>query len=331
MPLSVGTGAGIYLHDSRARTEDAASTPGFRSVDKIADGLYTAPFPQPGPLSIVHIQEQGLEDTVSNDILAAGRISSILHYDRRKLSVAKNAIHSGASLCGLTSIPYPFPAIEDYSHLNKGKIGTDGRTVVACGEYKSKGSLELYPIDEGQPNKHMVNRQTSSSAKIFSVASHGTRLAVSDGVGFVRWFERDGFTEVRRYALGSDDYEEDIDEEAGTAQTAAVPRMAPRHANNATESGDIARKLLPIHPGSASSSRKRDNSFRNNGLLFWTGDKLGLISFMREKGTRSSDFIEDTKTAAERATEEEGKAYRTKMRQLFKSARAFGEDSDSDD
>lgn len=340
VPLSVGTRAGIHLHDSRAGTEEAASTQGFRSADEIIDDLSTAPFPQPGPLSILHVQEYGSEDAISNDIFAAGRISSILHYDRRKLSVVKNAIHSGASLCGLASIPYPFPAIEDYSSLkkkDKGQALEFGRTVVACGEYKSKGSLELYPVDESHADKHMVNRQTSSSAKIFSVASHGTRLAVSDGAGFIRWFERDGFTEVRRYALGSDDYDEDGGRDPGDNDEAEGPpteatRMAPRHSHhNSTESGDIARKLLPIHQGSGSSS-KRDTSYRNNGLLFWTGDKLGLISFTRDKGTRSADFVKDTtKTEAERATEEEGKAYRTKMRQLFKSARYFGEDSDSDD
>ncbi|KAL1896872.1 hypothetical protein Sste5346_004506 [Sporothrix stenoceras] len=333
VPLSVGTRAGIHLHDSRAQSEEAMSTPGFRSVDEIVDDLHTAPFPQPGPLSITHVQEHGSEDTISNDIFAAGRISSILHYDRRKLSVVKNAIHSGASLCGLASIAYPFPAIEDYSSLKKSQDQAmgPGRTVVACGEYKSKGSLELYPVDESHADKHMVNRQTSSSAKIFSVVSHGTRLAVSDGAGFIRWFERDGFTEVRRYALGSDDYDEDGGGEEAERAPTEMPRLAPRRAhNNTTESGDIARKLLPIHQGSGSNS-KRGTSYRNNGLLFWTGDKLGLISFTREKGTRSADFIKDTKTAAERATEEEGKAYRTKMRQLFKSARYFGEDSDSDD
>ncbi|KIH94301.1 f-box domain containing protein [Sporothrix brasiliensis 5110] len=336
VPLSVGTRAGIHLYDVRVHTHDAAGE--FRHVDDIIDESNTGPFPQPGPLSIVHVPEHGSEGTISKDIFAAGRISSILHYDRRNLSVVKSAIHSGASLCGLASLAYPFPSIKDYSYLRNNNsqaagsgFGTGGRTVVACGEYKSKGSLELYPVDEGQSqsDKHMVNRQTSSSAKIFSVASHGTRLAVSDGAGFIRWFERDGFTEVRRYALGQDDYEEDEGEVVEKNET-EVPRMPPRRAHNTTESGDIARKLLPVYRVGGFGGCKRDNSFRNNGLLFWTGEKLGLTSFTRGKGTRSADFVKDTKTAAERATEEAGKAYRAKMRQLFKSARYFGEDSDSD-
>ncbi|CAK7230592.1 hypothetical protein SBRCBS47491_007637 [Sporothrix bragantina] len=295
---------------------------------------------EPGPLSIIHVQEYGSEDTISNDIFAAGRISSILHYDRRKVSVVKSAIHSGASLSGLASIPYPFPAIEDYSRLKKSHAWTSqstGRTVVACGEYKSKGSLELYPVDEGQLNEPMVNRQTSSSAKIFSVASHGRRLAISDGTGFIRWFERDGFTEVRRCTLGGDDYVEAGDQEEEAERRMATEAQEPRHHGThhnsngplGTEMGDIARKLLATKTGSHGSTGK--DSFENNDLLFWTGEKLGLLSFSPKPGSRAVDFVEETKSAAERDAEMEGNLYRARMRHLFKSARRFGEDSDSDD
>ncbi|CAK7221702.1 hypothetical protein SCUCBS95973_004589 [Sporothrix curviconia] len=344
VPLSVGTGAGIYLHDARSRPGRGIDAPGFESVDEIAArGMHLAPFPQPGPLSIVHVQASGSEDVLSNDIFAAGRISSILHYDRRKLSVVKSAIHSGASLSGLASMPYPFPAIEDYSRLNQSQAWASqstGRTVVACGEYKSKGSLELYPVDEGQPNVSMVNRQTSSSAKIFSVVSHGRRLAVSDGTGFIRWFERDGFTEVRRCTLGGDDYVEEGDEEeeaerrmAAEAGETRQPRQHHTHYTNngssGLETGDIARKLLATKAGRNGSTGQ--DSFENNDLLFWTGEKLGLLSFSTRPGSRAVDFVEDTKTAAERAVEMEGNLYRARMRHIFKSARRFGEDSDSDD
>ncbi|CAK7201338.1 hypothetical protein SEUCBS139899_004042 [Sporothrix eucalyptigena] len=338
VPLSVGTGSGIYLHDTRTRLKTEAHTSEFKSVDEIAaQNMNCAPFPRPGPLSIIHVQEYGSEEEISNDIFAAGRISSILHYDRRKLSVVKNAIHSGASLSGLTSMPYPFPSIEDYGRLKQSESWTSqstGRTVVACGEYKSKGSLELYPVDERQLNVPMVNRQTSSSAKVFSVVSHGRRLAISDGAGFIRWFERDGFTEVRRCTLGGDDYVEEGDE----GETEAAQRMmdesrySRRNANkNASwsETGDIARKLLATK--STCKGNGLESNFENNDLLFWTGEKLGILSFSPKPGSRAIDFVEDTMTAAERALEKEGNAYRAKMRQFFKSARYFGEDSDSDD
>ncbi|CAK7272302.1 hypothetical protein SEPCBS119000_005050 [Sporothrix epigloea] len=299
-----------------------------------------APFPTPGPLSIVHVQEYGSEDVISNDIFAAGRIPSILHYDRRKLPVVKTAIHSGASLSSLASLPYPFPALKDYSHLCDGPARTSQatwRTVVACGEYKSKGSLELYPIDEGDGSSPMVNRQTSSSAKIFSVVSHGRQLALSDGAGCIRWFERDGFTEVRRCHLGSDDYADEGDKEEEDERRMAAEALGrrPDHTDSRrnghldSETGDIARKLLVTKAGSIGGAGK--GSFENSDLLFWTGDKLGLVTFSPKPGSRAADFNEDDKTAAERAMKMEGDIYRARMRRIFQSARYFGENSDSDD
>jgi hypothetical protein len=71
-----------------------------------------------------------------------------------------------------------------------------GKTLVACGEYNSKGSLEMYglspnPLDTvnsssfsagGLQNSVMKNRQTSSSSKLLSVANHGIRIVISDGL-----------------------------------------------------------------------------------------------------------------------------------------------------
>ncbi len=296
---------------------------------------HCAPFPGPGPLSILHIQQPGSEEDISHDIYAVGRIPSILHYDRRKFSSVKDSIHSGASLCSLSSLPYPFPLASNYVSWDSEppRTGLVGRTVVACGEYKTKGSLEMYPVDHGQLNKSMVNRQTSSSAKIFSVANHGKRLVISDGTGLIRWFERDAFTEARQCKLGSDDFVEDAAEDA--TGTGAGPAAGPRASNPATlpDSGDIARKLLPTQLGSSghSTGDNYESSFVSNDLLFWTGEKLGLVSFSPKPGFHATDFVEDMKTEEERATELEAKAYRAKMRQLFQSARKFGGDSDSDD
>ncbi|CAK7262982.1 hypothetical protein SEPCBS57363_000336 [Sporothrix epigloea] len=341
VPLSVGTSAGIHFYDARNRKRSGLSASGFESVDEIAArSTQCAPFPTPGPLSIVHVQNYGSEDTISNDIFAAGRISSILHYDRRKLSVVKSAIHSGASLSSLASLPYPFPALREYSHLSENQAWASQftwRTIVACGEYKSKGSLELYPVDEGHGSWPMVNRQTSSSAKIFSVISHGRQLALSDGAGYIRWFERDGFTEVRRYNLGSDDYTEEGDEEeeaerrmAAEAQGTRLRRTSgSKNSVSGVETGDIARKLLATKASSNNSAGK--GSFESNDLLFWTGEKLGLLTFSLKPGTRAADFDDDKKTAAERATKMEGDVYRARMRRIFQSARYFGENSDSDD
>jgi hypothetical protein len=77
-----------------------------------------------------------------------------------------------------------------------------GYTVVAAGEYNSKGSLELYGVTQSDhraargpiidETTSLKNRQTVSCAKVLSVVSHGTRILFSDGNGFLKWFERDG-------------------------------------------------------------------------------------------------------------------------------------------
>ncbi len=96
-----------------------------------------------------------------------------------------------------------------------------GSTLIAGGEYNTKGSLEFYGLS---PLPHLTNtssdptagkvqtsvlhnRQTSSSSKLLSVACHGTRIVFSDGGGNIKWVERDGFTEVRRWNLGNNSAE----------------------------------------------------------------------------------------------------------------------------
>ncbi|OAA68200.1 f-box domain containing protein [Niveomyces insectorum RCEF 264] len=381
VPLTVGMDGGLFMHDSRARivTRTGAGGQGAGAgagagADAIVNNVYRtpcAPHPQPGPLCLLHLAWPGsAEETLSDDIYAAGRIPSILHYDRRNLSAVKDAIHSGASLSSLTSIPYPFSALDtslrregllSLAQVEASKAAVGGRTLVACGEYKSKGSLELYGIgpapsrcspgtspgagrpvpgteEHYQQNATMKNRQTSSFSKVFSVANHGARLAVSDGAGLIKWFERDGFTEVRRCTIGEDlgghdgdvaDEDEDGDEAAGTAAAGTTSRPSNTLGDDA---GDIARKLVPTRSahrtsGTANSSSGSESGLANNDLLFWTGERLGLVHFSAKPGFQSDDFVQAMQTEEERATEQEGRTYRTTMRHFFddmRSARYYG-------
>ncbi len=315
------------MHDSRARAnlsrpDSAAESIGDFDVTGASDfyqrRLQTlfhdqplppyAPLAQPGPLSILHLPRPGAEaDDISDDIFVAGRFSNILHYNRRKFPSILGSIHSGARLCSMTSLAYSFSSV-DAELRSKGLLSEDqvraaktvpgGRTIVACGEYNTKGSLELYGLRApwlastsagGLQNAAQKNRQTSSQSKLLSVATHGTRLVFSDGSGSIKWFERDGFTEIRRCKIGHSE-----------------------RAQASSSSDDMARKLVPTRPGTNSGGGVNDND-----LLFWTGERLGLIGFSSGPGFTADDFDETAKTAEELAREGKERKYLMGMRQAL--------------
>ncbi|KAL1882103.1 hypothetical protein VTK73DRAFT_2194 [Phialemonium thermophilum] len=310
VPLTIGTNLGIHFHDYRSRTSQRSDGP--EMVDSPAHGgatyLYEPslrslfrgePLPpyaalhQPGPLSILHLPKPGSEVEVSDDIYVAGRFSSILHYDRRKFPALVDSIHSGARLCCMTSLPYSFSR-GDLELRRKGELSLEqaqdfksrpgGRTLIAGGEYNSKGSLELYSLPDpgatasGPRGAASVefgfqNRQTSSTSKLLSVANHGTRIVVSDGSGYVKWFERDGFTGVRVCRIGNS-------EKQASSLYSSMPA-----------SDDMARKLLPIRTARDDSGSKSNKArVSDSDLLFWTGEKLGLLSFSSRPAFSAEDF-----------------------------------------
>ncbi|KAM7194268.1 hypothetical protein V8F20_008015 [Naviculisporaceae sp. PSN 640] len=343
VPLTVGTNQGIHLHDYRSRSNKArlfhndpnGSIDEFdrmgaddffrRSLKHLFDDEPLAPYAplaQPGPLSIVHLQRSGMEADLSDDIYVAGRFSSILHYDRRKFPSIRGSIHSGARLCSLTSLPYPFSSVDSdlrrqgqlsIEQVERSKSISGGRCLIAAGEYNTKGSLELYGLLSpslantrtagGLQNAVFQNRQTSSDSKLLSVVNHGARIAFSDGSGYVKWFERDGFTEIRRCRIGHSE----------TFQGPSVFAHMPG-------SDDIARKLLSTRaPGAGGGAEGSPGSINNNDLLFWTGEKLGMLTFSSRPGFRSEEFEERINELGEEEMERarEEKAYAEKMKKAL--------------
>ena len=145
-PLTVGTTKSVHIYDPRntsrrpslscsiSLTEGLASLdPPQSDPDRFPDfqRLYSGDPPRskhkrfaridPLPLSTIHI---------SHNIHVGGRFPSILTYDRRFFPQTMTSIYSGARISALTSFTSP--------------NGTQ-QTLVAAGEYKGKGSLELYP------------------------------------------------------------------------------------------------------------------------------------------------------------------------------------------
>lgn len=323
VPLTVGTSLGLHLYDHRApRTHSPSHDEKIDLFSRIFsnDPLPAyAPLSQPTPLCIHHIPEAAHQDVASNDIYIAGRFPSILWYDRRQWPHILGSIHSGARLVSLSSIPYPFPS--DVQRRKLGEIPQErileaksarGQTLIAAGEYETKGSLELVGLRSQDPwvqggstaggsvrrrkpwgyekGSSVQNRQTASGAKIFSAIPHGSRIAFSDGRGDISWFERDGefllvsltsiwivltpprtgLTEVRRHKIGSP---EDHD--------LAQPSMFLQ-----AETGDFARKLMSTRTRPAGSGEAANC----DDLVFWTGERLGMVTFSSGEGFKTKDF-----------------------------------------
>ena len=286
VPLTVGTSLGVHLHDFRARAspshdvvERVDDAPHWDENDVLKAIFDPKPLPpyaslsQPTPISILHLPQSGSPGLVSDDIYVSGRFSNILHYDRRKFPAIVSSIYSGALIKSLSALPFPYSTVDSEVRRNAElsvaqaaqlKESGEGRTLIAGGGYKSKGSLEMYGLSaaketsEGPTLQNSVfkNRQTAASSTILSVTSHGTKLIFSDGSGFLKWFERDGSTECRRMRIGHSDGDD----------SSSIFGSMPA-------SDDMARKILSTRSASGNDRPNDDN------ILLWTGEKLGMVSF----------------------------------------------------
>ena len=307
-PLTVGTNWTIHLHDARKPPSTTRCELIAGSTDTSFSALTSSPslgshvsLSQPGALSILHLPSTRSPDG-NGDIWLAGRFTSMLNFDRRYFPRLRGTLHSGARLSCITALPYPFiPHSLRLGHpyssprvLHDAKA-LDGYTLVAAGEYKGKGSLELYGLS-GEPERSVnssdarttrnqqavyQNRQTASRSKLLSVAAHGTRLVLSDGDGGVKWVERDASTAVR--GLNVNDFQ--------PGQPATTMQHAGLVAQEGVETGwgDIVQKILPTvspslfiphHSSSTSSSAASSVGVKQDNLILWTGEgKLGLLGF----------------------------------------------------
>ncbi|KAK4697549.1 hypothetical protein P7C71_g544, partial [Lecanoromycetidae sp. Uapishka_2] len=296
VPLTVGTTLSLHIHDPRQsnnarlssysfatdRVEIDPHLPSSSDFYRIASGDssqtdYATLF-HPSPLSILH-------HNPSSMIYVAGRYPSILTYDRRSFPKLTSAIHSGARLCSLASLPTP-----EYP------------TVAAAGEYNGKGSLELYPLptstsiapsENGREPTH--NRTSASRSKLLSLTTHGARLLFSDSDGQLKSVERDGSTLVRRWNINT--YSTVPDNLAATQGIF----------NNDLNEGDVARKLVPV-------SEKE-----NSEVLLWTGEKIGVLGFRKNPRFMFDQEGEDNVvgTDAEKGAAMEEKEYGRMMKRAL--------------
>ncbi|KAJ5597416.1 hypothetical protein N7537_007500 [Penicillium hordei] len=242
----------------------------IRSPEPSDKGANYAPLFQPGPLSILHPPAPHV-----NTILLAGRFPSILCYDRRYFPRLQTTVHSGGRLCGLASVPAPrFP-------IFSGSAYPESHSVVACGDYNGRGSLELYdlkpaPEKDRSPsnmtsilNPEYNNRQSAASSKLLSVGSHGNRIVFSDAEGNIKWVERNGRSEVRRWNINTSQPQIPFGRRS-QQPTPQTEDQQPRGLwpSQSPGNNEVARKVLPT-----------GGNLTGDELLIWTGERIGRVKF----------------------------------------------------
>ena len=324
VPITIGTSKTLHLLDIRCRNVKESSllsisdtettitntfttrTTGMKSLSPVTNLLELDSsrgiLPTADPLSIVHLYRSVDNQYDNNDIWVAGRFASLLKYDRRFFPRFSESIYSGASLSSICALPYPLipsnmnlvenPSIP-ISALQRAR-SMSGQTLVAVGEYKLKGSLELYGIKpsstnnelsmgtsgsdsggigDGEGNYAIRNRITASSSKLLSVTAHSACIACSDGSGYIRWMERDAFMPIRKYEINlarsgfcsnDDDYDHHYYPNGHTYEQGysnhsvegAGEEEWPNLQQRQSEraEGDIVRRLLPTRQFRSSSS-----------------------------------------------------------------------------
>ncbi|KAF2435953.1 hypothetical protein EJ08DRAFT_604137 [Tothia fuscella] len=328
-PITVGTNLTLHLHDPRqqvfqsvnpdsaVRLELIGGSPEYSTTRGRFRSLNYVSLSQPGPLSIVHVPEDQEQDGTGS-IWVAGRFTSLLNYDRRFFPKLRGTVHSGARISCLRSIPHSFTPREmgfpSSNPLSISAIQTakalPGHTLLAAGEYKGKGSLELYGLPSQltrivpatHPSRAMLqntafqNRQTASSSKLLSVTSHGGKIVYSDGDGNVKWVERDGFSPIRSWNINPPTVS------TYTEQTfMGIPAAPP---------DDIVQLLLPTMPKSTESGYV---GVGEDNLVAWTGDgRVGLLGFGREKW-ELQDLEEEALEYDERSRRREEREYGAMM------------------
>ena len=324
LPLTVGTRSAVHLYDPRDRLRQGDTT-----AEEHLDTMSTYPdlelngsnfsqfktgnfdrfasLHQSGPTAIQHLFKDDTGST-SSDIVISGRFPSLLVYDRRTFPNVKTTLYSGAQLCGLAALPYAYSSV-DSEIMRRGELPINaayeaknrpGHTLLACGEYKGRGSLEIYGLSDEGPHVQIStfkNRMSAARAKVLSIANHGPKLVISDAEGGIRWLERDGRTLIRRWNINNFEWHGDrmINMSGGPAD------------------GEAVLKLLP-------APQRQNHKAFEDGIYVWTGERIGLLTFSaspRFGGCNGANWEETPANAEDAIKKREEKVYGETMRRAL--------------
>jgi len=337
LPLTVGTNYTLHLFDPRieynqsadssTRLELIGGTPPKHVLNSPRVSTATVSLEQPGPTSIVHLSDTSSSDDLNGNIWVAGRFTSLLNYDRRVWPKICGTLFSGSRLSSLTLLPHPYisrslnlstnPALPP-SVLETAKSAR-GITLIGAGEYKGKGSLELYGIPRStssspMPSDHEYrNRQTAAKSRLLSVATHGTGLVFSDGDGNLKWVERDGSSLIREEAVTVPSLSSSS--RRGSAASNVAVGADVQDADE-PDTDDFIQKLVSTRLANSASSQPDD-------LILWTGEgQVGIMGFGRKPLTAGWVGTLNEDGGKEMSLEEE--AEMNDRREKESQERAFG-------
>ncbi|KAF8454684.1 hypothetical protein BDZ91DRAFT_801666 [Kalaharituber pfeilii] len=144
------------------------------------------------------------------------------------------------------------------------------------------------------PSGVIYNRQSASRSKILAVdASQGTRLITGDADGILRWVERDGRAEIRRFDIFEEGNKEERNYEPvgegedrtgsqyqrtqhRTGRTGGGSRWGDGNAGytNSHLRSEVVRKVIAFGDGESSGGR----AITGGGVVVWTGERVGVVS-----------------------------------------------------
>jgi hypothetical protein len=288
--LTVATSQGLQFWDAKSPPQHCIHW---------RDCSYTR-LPDPSPLSILH-QPDFPGAPSSSSIWVAGRFSHLLNYDTRMLPHVKQTVHSGAHICSLSLLPNCYfteravslthpVALLPVSEIKTFK-GIPGHTLLAGGNYRGRGSVELYGLpspETGAP----VNKFTSrfNLGQTMAVAHHGGKIVTADSNGMLKWMERDGLTPIRSYNINTVSELEAVE----LGQLLAVhAQISPRASAAAQTWGnqdvswdtqDLVQRIMPTRAsGDTQPARLGKNGVADDDLVIWTAEgRLGHVGFGNE-------------------------------------------------
>lgn len=139
-------------------------------------------------------------------------------------------------------------------------------------------TLTTAPRD--MPTEIVRNRQSASRSKILSVdASQGTRIITGDADGIIRWVERDGRQEVRRFDIFGDNGDETEQSSPQSRRPAGGSRWCDGTAGyytlpDGTMRSEVVRKLVAFGDSGDSGG---SGGASQAGVVVWTGERLGIL------------------------------------------------------
>ena len=175
------------------------------------------------------------------------------------------------------------------------------------------------------PAEIVQNRQSASRSKILSVdASQGTRIITGDADGIIRWIERDGRQEVRRYDIFGGNGEASRQPSPQSRRPVGGSRWCDGTTGyytcpDGTMRSEVVRKLVTLGGSSESGG---SGGASQAGVVVWTGERLGVLSVghQRPRKVRNSKIREVAIVDGEEASvDEEAERYEAEMRRALES------------